>query len=252
MRSFDEPSNRQWPDFAETWIENWSPGLSKLSYPHIGIQLDECEAHSLGRLNGVHSHCFNPSLETHLESLEEKLNKAIAHFPKGAFIRLGSRSPKDTHKGIITRCKAMDGKQAIQLLTSGSARVSYDLRVAIKANYPPWVFIRQWQEISPDREFRCFMQHHQLIGVSQYFHKTCFPRLSLELRREALSHTLWEFFPLFSKYCHLADVVFDVEISVDYNPKVTLIEINPFNELTDPCLYSWKAFDFDKGFRIVN
>lgn len=251
MRNSVEFQPKQWPDFADTWIENWPPGLSNLSYPQIGIQLGINEVHSLGRRNGVHSHCFDPTVGDDLQSLELRLDKAMFHFPQGVFVRLGSRSPKDTLEGMLTSGKAFDGQQAIRLLTCGSARIAYDLRAAIKANYNPWIFVRQWADIPPDMEFRCFMQQRQLIGVSQYFHKAYFPRLNLEPIRETIRQLLQGFFPVLSKHCPLADVVFDVEISLNHPPEIKLIEINPFNELTDSCLFSWKKFDFDGGIRIM-
>ena len=246
--SFNE---KHWPEFADTWIENWPSGLAKLSYSQIGIPLNDSETHALGLLNGIHRHCFNANLANNLDSLEKKLNDAIQHFPEGAFIRLGSRSPKDTLQGVITGCKAFDGQQAIRLLTSGSSRIAYDLRISIKANYQPWIFVRQWKELSPDTEFRCFMQQRQLIGVSQYFHKTYFPRLNQEPIRKALNESLWEFFTLFSKHCPIDDVVFDIEINFDGNPKITLIEINPFHPLTEACLFSWDKYDFDGSVRVL-
>ena len=249
MRSYVDGQYKQWPTFAETWIENWPTELAKLSYPQIGIPLEDHEIHALGWLNGVHRHLFNPAAEIDSQALEQKLNLAIGHFPQGAFVRLGSRSPKDTLHGIITRCKAVNGKQAIQLLTSGSARIAYDLRAAIQANYPAWLFVRHWQDIAPDLEFRCFMHQRQLIGISQYFHQTSFPSLRSQQIKENLRRLIQEFFPIFSQHCHLDDVVFDVEISFALEQKVKLIEINPFNELTDACLFSWKRFDFDGSFR---
>lgn len=243
--------NKAWPQFAETWIENWPDGLLSLSFPHIGIRLEEQEAHALGALNGIGSHCLDRCREEGLCALEAKLDEAISHFPQGAFIRLGSRSPKDTVHSVITQCKAFDGRQAIRLLTSGSERVAYDLRTARKANYQPWVFVRQWVDISPEMEFRCFMKNRHLIGVSQYFYQTSFPVLDSPEIRNTIKIVLGEFFADFSKVSPSDNVVFDVALFLDKKPHVKLVEINPFHPLTQACLFSWHTSDFDGGFRFA-
>lgn len=243
--------NKAWPQFAETWIENWPDGLLSLSFPHIGIRLEEQEAHALGALNGIGSHCLDRCREEGLCALEAKLDEAISHFPQGAFIRLGSRSPKDTVHSVITQCKAFDGRQAIRLLTSGSERVAYDLRTARKANYQPWVFVRQWVDISPEMEFRCFMKNRHLIGVSQYFYQTSFPVLDSPEIRNTIKIVLGEFFADFSKVSPSDNVVFDVALFLGKKPHVKLVEINPFHPLTQACLFSWHTSDFDGGFRFA-
>jgi hypothetical protein len=243
--------SKAWPQFAETWIENWPDGLVRLSFPHIGIRLEEREVDALGALNGIGSHRFDRCREESLCGLEARLDDAIRHFPQGAFIRLGSRSPKDTAYSVITQCKAFDGRQAIRLLTSGSERVAYDLRAARKASYQPWVFVRQWTDISPEMEFRCFMKNRRLIGVSQYFYQTPFSVLASPEIRNTIKTVLDEFFADFSKVSPLDNVVFDVALFLDKAPHVKLIEINPFHPLTQACLFSWHTSDFDGSFRFA-
>lgn len=243
--------NLAWPQFAETWIENWPDGLLSLSFPHIGIRLEEREVHALGALNGIGSHRFDRCREEDLCALAAKLDGAIRHFPQGVFIRLGSRSPKDTVHGVITQCKAFDGRQAIRLLTSGSERVAYDLWTARKVNYQPWVFVRQWVDISPEMEFRCFVKDRRLIGVSQYFYQTSFPVLDSPEIKNTIKTLVGEFFVDFSKVSPLDNVVFDVALLWDKKPQVKLVEINPFHPLTQACLFSWNTSDFDGGFRFA-
>lgn len=82
-KNFVDGQYKQWPDFAETWIENWPIELTNLSYPQIGIPLEDHEVHALGWLNGIHRHCFNPAVEFDHQALEQKLKLAIGNFPQG-------------------------------------------------------------------------------------------------------------------------------------------------------------------------
>lgn len=111
----------------ETWIENWPPALAALSFPHLGIGLSAAQVHAIGRANGIDRHCFEECGDARLAELARILDEALRGFARGACVRLGSRSPKDTPAGLATGCRATTGLEAIGLLTSGSRRIAFDL-----------------------------------------------------------------------------------------------------------------------------
>jgi hypothetical protein len=92
-----------------------------------------------------------------LIELRHSVDEVLADQPSGAFVRLGSRSPKDTPLGVATGCRASDGSEALRLLTAGSKRVAFDLSRSLRHSYRPWVFLRTWQQIDWFAEFRCFL-----------------------------------------------------------------------------------------------
>jgi hypothetical protein len=89
------------------------------------------------------------------------------------------------------------------------------------------------------------MYNGKLAGISQYFYNTTFTELQEEGVIETLRWAIEKFFDDFRNKIHLYNVVFDVFIknkTIDNESvwEVKLLEINPFCERTDPCLFSWK------------
>jgi hypothetical protein len=237
-------------DPSETWLENWPAGLAGLSFEQHGLRLSWDEVHALGRLNGVHGHCFQAVGPGALEGLKARLDDAIRRFHGGAFVRLGSRSPKDTMLSMLTRNRAFDGAQALRLLTHGSERIAFDLRRCLRAAYTPWIFVRRWREIPPEVEFRCFMRDGRLVGASQYHHGSHFEGLDTKETLEWLKDALLAFFPVLASHSHVTTAIFDLIIDPNGERPVTLLELNPYGMSTDPCLFSWRAGDFDETLRV--
>jgi hypothetical protein len=235
---------------CETWLESWPEALAGLSFEQQGLRLSWEEVHALGRLNGIHGHCFQRSSPGTLEGLTARLDDALRRFPQGAFVRLGSRSPKDTLASMQTGNRAFNGAQAVRLLTGGSERISFDLRRCLRAAYTPWIFLRRWCEIPPESEFRCFMREGRRVGVSQYHHGSHFEGLDAKQTLECLRERILAYFPLLAAHSHMTTAVFDLIITPGSDRPVTLIELNPYGMSTDPCLFSWSAQDLDDTLRV--
>ncbi|HEX5747321.1 MAG TPA: hypothetical protein VFZ09_13845 [Archangium sp.] len=235
---------------SETWLENWPEGLAGLSFEQQGLRLSWAEVHALGRLNGIHGHCFQRSSPEALEGLTARLDDALQRFPQGAFVRLGSRSPKDTLASMLMRNRAFNGAQAVHLLTNGSERIAFELRRCLRAAYTPWIFLRRWCDIPPESEFRCFIREGQRVGVSQYHHDSHFEGLDAKETLECLRERILTFFPLLTARSHVTTAVFDLVIPRGGDGPVTLLELNPYGAPTDPCLFSWSAQDMDDTLRV--
>ena len=239
---------------SPTYLENWPSSLSGLSIRHAGVALTPAEISTLGALNGVHAHRFGQPDDHALESLTAKLQAVLEPYPGGAFVRLGSRSTKDTSLGLLTGCFCPNAEAALRLLTNGSHRLAFDLGLARQTHYAPHVFAREWLAIEPWMELRCFMRERRLVGMSQYHFGSLEAGTMLHGRVGQVLASMASFFPTFRDACHLDTVVFDVALRVDGNAAVDtiLIEINPWIPETQPCLFSWETGgDFDCSLRYI-
>ncbi len=183
------------------------------------------------------------------------MGAAVRQFPRGAFVRLGSRSPKDSWAWNRDPGPILDdGGDPLRFVLDVSERMSDDLLLALENDYAPHLWVRQWLDFDPWQEFRCFVKNRRLVGVSQQLTRAYFP----EVEKDA-SIIVWAiscFFDQFRAESHLDDVVFDAVVSVkkrgnESEAEVKLLEINPSGPMTDPCLFDWNS-GFDKTFRFVN
>jgi len=244
-----------------TFIENWATPLCNLSIAQVDLPLglvgtrklqEAIEATWFALENG--KECVANDFT---DELTTRLDQAIQKFPDGAFIRLGSRSPKDSMLFHDTHGRVESGRQALNLLTHFSERVWEDLYQAIKHEYPAHIFVREWQEIEPWTEFRCFMKDRRLVGISQYDYFAG-PMPEIAQHEGSIRFAIEHFFNKFRHVSHLDDVVFDVFLKQHRAPQneqsweVRLLEINPWGEWTDPCLFDHRnGGDFDESFRFV-
>ncbi len=153
-------------DPRATWLEHWPPALAALSFPQVGVLLDEAELHALGRANGIGAGVFRPTPAGVLEGLRARLDAALARLGSPAFVRLGSRSPKDTALFVQTGGGARSGAEVLAQLSAGSQRIAFDLRLCLRAGWPASVFLRQWQDMAPEDEWRGFLHEGQVVGLA--------------------------------------------------------------------------------------
>lgn len=244
---------------SPTYIENWSDALVELSIPQTDIPLTPAETRALAHRNsggGAVDSDTNDYQES-IDKVIEKLGTALCAYGQGAFVRLGSRSGKDSRFAKRHGLKIFQADDALRMLTEGSRRVAFDLRLAQRCDYQPHIFVREWYEIEAWAEFRCFMKRRELVGISQYDCKNFGHSAEIAANAERIQATIESFFVQLRAASHLDDVVFDVfldrrqDISAD-NLKVKLLELNPFLPQTDACLFDWSnGGDFDGSFRYL-
>jgi len=106
--------------------------------------------------------------------------------------------------------------------------------------------VRAWVDIDVDMEFRGFVKGGELTALSQYNHLIHSPRLVG--RSAAIERRVREFFAAELKAsldpAH-KDYVIDFALTAPGrgcgdDEKIWVIELNPFLETTDGCLFSWK------------
>lgn len=238
---------------SPTYIENWPNALKRLSIPSADVPLTLEETAALGSNIVELFELFDGPPAQDITSITKRLGEAISRFPRGAFVRLGSRSPKDTFSEESPR--SFTAHSALDRLLGASERVAEDLLLALSEGYAPHIWVRQWVDIEPWAEFRCFMEGHRLAGISQYDYNRKFPELTPEL----LNTIFWlidRFYnERFKQATHVVPVVFDVFVvgrshGTETHWDVKLLEINPFCEMTDPCLFDWSQ-PFDAGLRTL-
>ena len=235
-----------------SYIENWPSGLINHSISTVHFKLTDEQVHALIACNySMVESGFVPSEEEKaaLKELEKILDRYIVQFPKGAFIRLGSRSPKDSYNAYKRLYCYHSGLEAIDALCD-SERIHDDLHLAKVNNYTPHLVVREWVKIEPWQEFRAFYKNRKLVGVSQYNYLSndVYPEIeelkdtiiwAIEIKSKMLA-------PLFPVDDIVADYIYKVQNrGSERISEVVLLEINPFMVYTDPCLFDWSKDSFE-------
>jgi hypothetical protein len=239
-------------NMAKTYIENWPSLLFNESIATAILRLNNKEVNSLIETNiyTIEQTGKAPSEETIsiIRQLEDKLTGYISRFPRGAFVKLGSRSPKDSYIGCKEGFCCREGHKAIKLFND-SERIHDDLLTARHYGYQPHIAVREWIDIPEWAEFRGFIKNRKLIGLSQYnyLNMEAYPEIiqnadSIEWAIRRKVERIAGLLPLpdiVADFCYKARVRGNERIN-----EVILIELNPFDFLTDPCLFNWNLDDF--------
>ena len=260
--------NKEYFEFVKsTFIENWPVELTNISIGQTGIKLSFNEMKTLGTyLNGEFHDAgpeYYPDIKDQVKKITcdiiEKIEKNTYIFRNGFFVRLGSRSPKDTmefYSHENGHCYTYE--DALRLLTYSSERIYIDLQDCIQSNYQTYIWLREWMVFEPWQEFRCFMYKRKLIGVSQYNAIQGEVFSEIKENKDSIIYAIEKFFELFKKASHLDSVIFDIiyfkkeSIINGYKTianSIKLLEINPFFSMTYPGLYSWDEFNQNKKFK---
>ena len=235
-----------------TYLECWPEALVAFSITGADLPLTRDGAIAIGSQIRGHGLRFAPA-PLPVEGLRLRIDDALRAFPVGAFMRLGSGSAKDSCHTRLHGMRITDGYGAVNMFRGGSGRLAFDLELALRHDYEPHLFLRQWHEIPLWSEFRCFFIDRDFAGASQYHCRNglsfpevvaAAPRIKAALKRFAFRLT---------PHLHLPDVVADLFIAGDpgRDPAIYLLELNPFFEFTEACLFNWKKHDFDGSLRYL-
>lgn len=229
------------PDPAWSWIEHWPADVQAGSFRQRGLALGTTQVHALGKANGVQTARFDafPDGDRTLRAVEAALDALFAEFPGGAFVRLGSRSAKDTPLGLASGGQARTGAQALRLLSSGSRRVAHDLAWALRQQLTPWIWLREWQDIPWADEWRCFVCGGRLVGVGQYHAAQVLLPVHADRARATLPQLSRQAAELSGALAR-PDFVFDVWLR-DGAQAPLLIELNPWGPSIEAGLFEGDA-----------
>lgn len=233
-------------EHKQTFIENWPEALLTLSFQSEGIELRERDVFAIGAC----THEFMDAKKllerpAFSEQLRDDIEYALSRFTGPVFVRFGGVS---YHEGSIQNINNVDA--VVKQLSVPSHRVASYLWDCIQSSTPAWLFLRAWQDIPRWGEFRCFIENGSVVGVSQYH---CLEYFSFLLKnadeiRQLIIGFLQRLIPLL----HIENVVADIAVTYqDGNFNAFLIELNPFIQRTDACLFSWSnGGDFNGRIRI--
>jgi hypothetical protein len=113
-------------------------------------------------------------------AFDSAVRSALATFNNKVFIKLNWSSPKDAYWSLSKmHCERLSD---VYIMLRSSDFVSHDLNEAFKhcedvdtataqldTNFTYYLVVREWLNINPSMEFRCFVHRNQLIGIYLLF-----------------------------------------------------------------------------------
>ena len=167
----------------------------------------------------------------------------------------GGRGPYSVNQKLIgllhagtQMLKCLTARDAFEMLTQ-SERIEQDMRLALtvherNGHWDQHLVVREWHDIDVSQEWRCFVKHRRVTAISQYNYLPCFP--DLLAHRAYLTDLLLAFLndtaiPALPDTPIFQDMVVDVAVTGDvyHQPKLWVIELNPYLSSTDGALFSW-------------
>lgn len=211
------------------------------------------------------------------EEIKEKLSEKIRtlvneKFPEGFFVKLNTRSPKDSpnydycdhykalfrhelgrvdlkdpNQGLLSYVRFQAKANLCQSvddffrLFGGSFRVVEDLRRAMSFGDEHLNVSLEFREFHqelpdhPEAEFRCFVNKKKMTAVTQYFEPLYFPEL--HHNKEKYGERILEYFDTIKDHIPLEEYVLDVAVLPN---EIFVIELNPFYTQAGSGFFSWK------------
>ncbi|KAJ8324407.1 hypothetical protein O5D80_006666 [Batrachochytrium dendrobatidis] len=184
-----------------------------------------------------------PTLEAHIISSITRLGGRI--FPK-----LNWSSPKDAAWITFATTLQCTTPADIFLLLKSSDFIAHDLSHAYEecVDFEPGhdqdrpkefeLVLREWFDLAPSMQFRCFVHHGDLVGMCQRDSGNYFE--FLKLNRNTIELDLCRFFDskISGKFPD-PSYVFDVYMNARTR-NIWLMDFNPFGPTTDALLYTWQ------------
>lgn len=209
------------------FMEQWAPGLTALSIQSEIIRLPQKWVEALNAF--VDAMIDGKDFWAIADyDLVKAIGDAIGRVGGSAFVRLGSRSPKDNTLIMREDMRPMpvySGRQAMEAM-GYSERVFIDLLDARRANYMPVIAVRRWLEIPPECEFRCFVTEGKISGMTQYYCEGFGPSSWIIKNATAIEAALRSYLTyLLIPLSGLSSFTADIILTPDF--RATLLEINP-------------------------
>ncbi|GFR69727.1 cell division cycle protein 123 homolog [Elysia marginata] len=181
------------------------------------------------------------------KDFDDQVTSAIKQLGGRVFPKLNWSSPKDAtwisfDKTLLCTCPS-----DIYLLLKSSEFISHDTdqpfikcedfneaSSALPVEY--CLVLREWHPPDPSTEFRCFVKDNQLIGICQRNSTKFYPYIKRE--KSLIVEDISRFFRTkISGRFPQPSYVFDV--TRPRQGSTTLVDFNPFGEVTDGVLFSW-------------
>lgn len=233
------------PVYTEaTYIENWPRELLSLSMRTASLEMSVDDVVALGsysrhfRQNMGITEVFDLS-----EDLCGRLSATLSDFPQGVMPRLGHCSWKGS---MISNTRIRSLRELMSVITRPDDRISKVLINAASHRHGLKLHLREWVDISPENEFRTFVKSGKVVEISQYYWRDMFDlRDDIHPIRSNLKHILRRIVTA----SHMDTFIADVCVGPNLDGRSFLIEINPWIDTADHCLYQTRDFDGRLRFR---
>jgi hypothetical protein len=232
----------------QTFPENWSEGLNARATPRASLALDNEAMCAIGGMTPEFRETMGYDDSIALPApLVDEIEATMQRFPMGVMPRIGYCSWKAATL-VHAPCFGLRGVMAHIL--QPDPRVADALARHITEDSEAVLHLREWRTIPQALEFRAFIQSKTCLGVSQYHHDMFFP--SLVDNQASVDSAAMGFVKEIIPHLHMEDVVADFFLHPETGAG-ELIELNPFDRDTDPCLFSWDdPMAWDGAFKIVD
>ena len=163
-------------------MELWPEALRARAIPFhfIPMTLDQTDAllHAWAA-HWDHDDAQATDCRARLQPVLDQADTAIATFGGTAFVKLSTRSPKDGYRtddmGRLLPVASQD--DVLESLVASNERTAEDTRDAGLTGLPSVLCLRPFRQIAPWAEFRCIVEDHACVGISQMSYRTYYPEL---------------------------------------------------------------------------
>ncbi|KAJ9080067.1 hypothetical protein DSO57_1028995 [Entomophthora muscae] len=179
----------------------------------------------------------------YLEQLNEEVRQAVSALGGEVFPKLNWSAPKDAQWIAPTKNLRCRDLSDILLLLKSSDDVAHDLSRAFDLcpsapeEKPATVLVlKQWCNIDPAMEFRCFVIRGKLVGISQR-DTNHYPFLQEEaawLKPSITEYISDKVIPVFPNLHYAVDICI-----VHSSRTIKIIDFNPASPITHPLLFEW-------------
>ena len=167
------------------------------------------------------------------------------------FPKLNWSSPQDATWISFDKSLKCTCPSDIYLLLKSSEFITHDLTQPfckcedynedsedIKVKYH--LVLRQWQDLNPASEFRCYVRNNQLVAISQRHHSVYYDHI-VDQRQDIITDIKTFFYHMISSKFPCTNYCFDVYRRD--KGKLLLIDFNPFGSVTDSLMFTWKELE---------
>jgi len=133
-----------------------------------------------------------------------------------------------------------DIESAERLLLRSNPRVGSILLNDLEQKNETALYLFAWRDVPAWSEFRLFIRDRRVVGISQYHHQDIYQEIQSGL--ETIHAVMMPFCRELIASLHMETVIVDAfaERQFDGRYLMRLIELNPFIQRTDSCLFNWK------------